>query len=476
MSGFMKKTKIVCTMGPAVAETEMVKRLIAAGMDVIRLNFSHGDHEGHRRAMETVRLASQETGEPVGILVDIQGPKIRVCCLPGPVMLEEGSTVHLVGGDNILAADNRIPVDYPTIAEDVPVGNTVFLADGLIQLIVEGVADGSLVCRVVRGGELTSRKGVTLPGVSVRLPAVTDKDVEDIDFAIAEGADFLALSFVRRPEHIEEVRERLKAKGCRARIIAKIENQEGFNNREAILHAADGIMVARGDLGIEVPPEEVPLMQQQLIRAANLVGKPVITATEMLESMIRNPRPTRAEVTDVAHAILNGTDALMLSEETAIGKNPVAAVEIMAKVAERTESSLDYEEILSKKRIGSFRTISEAISHATCQTAMDLNAAAIITATQSGSTARKVSKFRPKAPIFASTPSPSVLRQLTLSWGVLPVLVPHTYTTDEMLDVSIEAIVRKGLVKEGDLVIITAGVRTGLPGSTNLLQVNRIGM
>lgn len=472
----MKKTKIICTMGPATMEKETIKRLITAGMDIVRLNFSHGNHEVHRLAMETVRQASEETGKPVGILVDVQGPKIRVCALAQPLVLVEGDLVRLVAGDCSLTTEGRIPVDYATITEDVPVGNTVFLADGLIQLKVEAVEKDSLVCRVVRGGELTSRKGVTLPGVSVRLPAVTEKDLGDIDFAIKEGADFVALSFVRRPEHIMEVRKRLKAKGSHAMIIAKIENEEGFNNRDEILQVADGIMVARGDLGIEVPPQEVPLIQQQLIRGANQAGKPVITATEMLESMIRNPRPTRAEVTDVAHAIQDGTDALMLSAETAVGKNPVAAVEIMAKVAERIESSLDYEEILSKKRIGSFRSVSEAISHATCQTAMDLNAAAIITATQSGSTARMVSKFRPKAPVLASTPSPGVLRQLTLSWGVTPILVPQTNTIDDMLDVSIDAMVRKGFIREGDLIILTAGVRTGIPGSTNLLQVNRIGM
>lgn len=472
----MKKTKIVCTMGPASMEVETIKRMITAGMDLVRLNFSHGSHEELRQTIANVRLASKETGKPVGILADHQGPKIRIGTLPEPVLLKEGDTVRLVAGEAGAAAGEGIFVDYPTIAEDVPVGNTIFLADGLIELRVEKAEAGSLLCRVVRGGELTSRKGVTLPGVSVRLPAVTEKDLEDLEFAVEEGVDFLALSFVRRPEHIVEVRRYLEVKDSHAMIIAKIENEEGFNNREEILQVADGIMVARGDLGIEVPPEDVPWMQQQLIRGANMAGKPVITATEMLESMVRNPRPTRAEVTDVAHAILDGTDALMLSAETAVGRNPVAAVEIMAKVAERTESSLDYEEILGRKRIGSFRSVSEAISHATCQTAMDLNAAAIITTTQSGSTARMVSKFRPKAPIFASTPSPRVLRQLTLSWGVTPVLVPHTYTTDEMLDVSIEAIVRKGWVKEGDLVIITAGVRTGLPGSTNLLQVNHIGM
>lgn len=461
-------------MGPASLEPGILNQLITSGMDVARINFSHGTHEEHHHAIEVVRQASATCGRPVGILVDIQGPKIRVCKLEAPILLEEGAIVTLVAGENTVQP-GQVPVDYPYLVEDVPVGNTIFLADGLIQLKVESVGSDHLACRVIRGGELTSRKGVTLPGVSVRLPAVTPKDVEDIRFAMAEGVDLFALSFVRRPEHIREVRELMGEEGSDRMIIAKIENEEGFQNIHAILEEADGIMVARGDLGIEVPPEEVPLIQSSLIAAANNAGKPVITATEMLESMIRNPRPTRAEVTDVAHAILDGTDAVMLSAETAVGKHPVAAVQMMARVAERTEASLNYEEILSKKSVGHFGSIGDAISHATCQTAADLSAAAIITSTQSGRTARMVSKYRPQAPILASTPSPRVLRQLTLSWGVTPMLVPRTYTIDEMLDVSIDSMVRAGYVHEDDLIVLTAGVRAGVAGSTNLLQVNRIG-
>lgn len=469
----MKKTKIVCTMGPASVDSNILVELMNAGMDVARLNFSHGTYEDHRRTMEMVRKAAEQSGKAIGVLADIQGPKIRLGCLDQPVQLEEGSVIHLIEGAHS-DKPGYIPVEYPGLLEDVPEGNLIYLFDGLIQLKVENVEADSLLCRVLLGGEVSSRKGVTLPGVSVRLPAITPKDEEDIRFAIELGVDFLALSFVRRPEHILEVRQLMGEAGADRMIIAKIENEEGFKNRYEILEVADGIMVARGDLGIEVPPEEVPLIQQSLIRAANRAGKPVITATEMLESMIRNPRPTRAEVTDVAHAILDGTDAIMLSAETAMGKYPVAAVEMMSRVAKRTESSLNYEEILSKKRIGSFRSISDAISHATCQTALDLKAAAIITSTQSGSTARMVSKYRPQAPILASTPSWRVKRQLTLSWGVTPILVAQTANTDEMFDVSVEGVVKEGYAKPGDLVVITAGVRTGVPGSTNILQVQRI--
>ena len=452
----------------------MLVDLINSGMDVARINFSHGSHEDHRRMIEQVRQASSACGRPVGILVDVQGPKIRVCALEQPILLIEGTMVKLVS-DVGKSEYGVIPIDYPYIKEDVPIGNFIFLADGLIQLVVEELEDDGLICRVMVGGELKSRKGVTLPGVSVRLPAITPKDLEDIRFALDEGVDLIALSFVRRPEHVVEVRRLLGEVDNDRMIIAKIENEEGFQNSKEILEVADGIMVARGDLGIEVPPEEVPMIQQSLIKTANQVGKPVITATEMLESMIWNPRPTRAEVTDVAHAIQDGTDAVMLSAETAVGKHPVAAVKMMARVAQQIESSLDYEEILSKKRVGSFVSISDAISHATCQTALDLKASAIITSTQSGSTARMVSKYRPQAPIMASTPSPRVMRQLTLSWGVSPFLVPRTHTIDDMLDVSIDSVVRCGCVKEGDLIVITAGVRAGMPGSTNLLQVNRVG-
>lgn len=475
----MKKTKIVCTLGPSSSTLPVIKELIRAGMDVARINFSHGTHEQHGELIRLVRQAARELGREIGVLADIQGPKIRTGVLPEPLELEEGSRLYLVKEERARPEGVEhpvIPVDYEYLLEDLSIGNSVYLNDGLIHLQVEKVVDDALLCRVVEGGRLQSRKGVSLPGVSVRLPAVTEKDLRDLEFLAKTGVDFIALSFVRRAKHVDEVRQILRDLGLETKIIAKIENEEGFNRKDGILSTADGIMVARGDLGIELPLENVPLIQSSLIQSANRLGKPVITATEMLESMIRNPRPTRAEVTDVAHAIMAGTDAVMLSAETAVGRHPVQTVEMMARIARRIESSLDYEEIHRGKqeRILRTLTVADAISHATCQTASDLRAQAIITSTQSGSTARMVSKYRPKPPILAATPNPQVAKELTLSWGVIPMVVPFTKTTDATLDVSIQAAVASGLVKKGDLVIITAGVRTGIPGTTNLLQVHEI--
>ncbi len=476
----MKKTKIVCTLGPASSSPETLRQMARAGMDVVRLNFSHGTHEEHRERIRLVRQISREIGKEIGILVDLQGPKIRTGRLEKPLLLEEGNRLYLVpAGTSFLPAEEDLPavtVDYPYIASDLKEGNTVFMRDGLIQLRVEKVLREAVCCRVLKGGELNSRQGVTLPGVSLNLPAVTEKDLADLEFALKEEVDFIALSFVRRAGHVDEVRRIIVQAGSEARIIAKIENEEGFKRRGEILAAADGLMVARGDLGIEVPPEEVPLMQKTLIKLANRLGKPVITATEMLESMVRNPRPTRAEVTDVAYAIISGTDAVMLSAETATGRYPVQAVKMMTRIASKIEPSLDYEEQLrlaSDRRKKPFG-VADAISHATCQIAFDLGARAIITCTQSGSTARMVAKYRPQAPVLAPTPSIHVARALTLSWGVIPMQVPMTTTTDATLDAGIQAAVNSGLVKRGDLVVITGGLRTGIPGTTNLLQVHEI--
>lgn len=476
----MKKTKIVCTLGPASTTPKILKQMARAGMDVARLNFSHGTHEEHKERIGLIRQISREIKKEIGILVDLQGPKIRTGRLVEPLFLEEGKRLYLVpAGIPPLQTEEELPtviVDYPNIASDLKEENTVFIRDGLIQLRVEKVLREAVCCRVLKGGELNSRQGVTLPGVSVNLPAVTDKDLADLEFALKEDVDFIALSFVRRAGHVDEVRRIIAQAGSEARIIAKIENEEGFNRRGEILAAADGLMVARGDLGIEVPPEEVPLMQKTLIKLANRLGKPVITATEMLESMVRNPRPTRAEVTDVAYAIISGTDAVMLSAETAAGRYPVQAVKMMTRIACQIEPSLDYEEQLrpaSDRRKKPF-SVADAISHATCQIAFDLGARAIITSTQSGSTARMVAKYRPQAPVLAATPSIHVARTLSLSWGVIPMQVPSTNSTDATLDAGIQAAVNSGLVKRGDLVVITGGLRTGIPGTTNLLQVHEI--
>ena len=344
----------------------------------------------------------------------------------------------------------------------------------MIELQAVQIGSNDVECEVTSGGELTSRKGVTLPGVSVNLPALMDKDRRDIAFLVEQKIDFIAVSFARKAEHIVEIRKLLQDLGGDQLLIAKIENEEGLHNVDELIKVCDGIMVARGDLGVEVPLEEVPLIQKYLIQRCNLAGKPVITATEMLESMVRNPRPTRAEITDIAHAITDGTDAIMLSAETAVGKYPVAAVEIMTRVAEKIEGSLKYHEILAKKRVNESPTVADAISHATCQTALDLSAKAIISSTHSGSTARMVSKYRPRVPILAATPSERVANKLTISWGVYPIVVSLYYDIDSMLDVSVTAAKKSGLIQKDDLIVITAGVKTGTPGSTNLLKVHNV--
>lgn len=468
----MKKTKIICTIGPASSNPEVLEKMIKSGMNIARLNFSHGSYEEHAHRIKLVRQAAAKCGKPIGILADLQGPKIRIGKLPvEPLVLNDGERIYLT----IDQEQERIPgyvfVDYPTLIQDVTLGGKIFLADGMIELKIIRIGKTDLQCEVISGGELTSKKGVTLPGVSVRLPALMEKDRSDLEFLIKEQVDLIAISFARKAEHILEIRELINSLGGDQLLIAKIENEEGLKNSEAILQAADGIMVARGDLGVEVPPEDVPLIQKHLIEICNTAGKPVITATEMMESMIRNPRPTRAEITDVAHAIMDGTDAIMLSAETAVGKFPVAVVHVMSRVAERIEASLKYEKILAKKRVGFYPTVADAISHATCQTAMDLKATAIITSTQSGSTARMVSKYRPPAPIVAVTPSERIAQQLAISWGVFPVLASPAQNIDEMFDLSIDGAKKAGFIKTGDLIVITAGVRTGVPGSTNLLQV-----
>jgi pyruvate kinase len=471
----VKKTKIICTIGPACSDGVVLEKMINAGMNIARLNFSHGTYEEHAGRIKTIRETAAQLGKPVGILADIQGPKIRTGKLSKePLVLKEGERLYLSIDPGKEKTPGYIYVDYPTLINDVKTGGRIYLADGMIGLTVLASSTYDLECEVLNGGELTSKKGITLPGVSVQLPALMAKDRADIEFIVKQQLDFIAISFARKAEHILETRWLVNQLGGDQLLIAKIENEEGFRNSAEILKVCDGIMVARGDLGVEVPPEDVPLIQKFLIDICNTAGKPVITATEMLESMIRNPRPTRAEITDIAHAIFEGTDAVMLSAETAVGKYPVGAVEMMARVAVRIENSLKYEEILAKKKVSANPSVADAISHATCQTALDLKATAIISSTQSGSTARMVSKYRPLAPIVAATPSQRVAQQLTLQWGVHPVIVSPVKDIDSTLDVSVEAAKDKGFVRQNDLVVITAGVRTGVSGSTNLLKVHNV--
>lgn len=471
----MKRTKIVCTLGPASETKEVLSKMIESGMNVARFNFSHGSHQEHKIKMDLVKKVSMEKGIPVALLLDTKGPEIRIKqFITGQAELKEGQKFTLTTRD-IQGNEKEVAVTYDNFSNELKPGDIVLIDDGLIQIRVEKIEGPDVIGRVENGGTLKNNKSINLPNVNINLPAITEKDKADIEFGIRENIDYIAASFVRKAEDVLEIRRVLEENHAEhIHIISKIENREGVNNIDEILEVSDGIMVARGDLGVEIPPEEVPLVQKMIIEKCNQVGKPVITATQMLDSMIRNPRPTRAEVTDVANAIFDGTDAIMLSGETAAGKYPVEAVQTMSKIAIKIENSLDY-----KKMLKEFSTreisITNAISHATCTTAQELGAAAIITATSSGYTARMVSKYRPEAPIIAFTPDERVVRKLLLIWGVYPMLIDHFENTDELFKYSCEKAVEEKLVQNGDIVVIIAGVPVGIAGTTNLLKVETIG-
>jgi len=475
----LRRTKIVCTMGPASEDAGIIKQLLLAGLNVARFNYSHGTHEENGRRIASVRRVAEEVGKNVAFMLDTTGPEIRLGTFKDePVCLKEGSMVTLTTAD-IEGDENYLPVSYSGLPEDVRQEDTILLADGLIALKVLAVAQTEICCRVLNNGELTSRKGINVPGVVISLPAVTDKDIRDIRYGIEQQVDFIAASFMRKAADVLAIRQILEEAGAEnIDIIAKIENREAVNNLDEIIKVSDGIMVARGDLGVEIPPEEVPLVQKRIIEKCNRVGKPVVTATQMLESMNYNPRPTRAEASDVANAIFDGTDAVMLSGETAIGKYPVEALQTMARIAGCSEAAIKYDEILARNKQRNFTshlTVTEAISYATCTTAQDLGAAAVITSTESGYTAKMVSKYRPRAPVIAVTPHPRVMRKLALVWGVEPLLADVKSNTDEMMAVAIEASLSAGLIDIGDLVIITAGVPVGVRGTTNLIRVHNVG-
>ncbi len=473
----MRKTKIVCTIGPASSSLETIKQLLRSGMNVARLNFSHGTHDEHAARLTNLRQAAAELGQTLAIMLDTKGPEIRIGCLMGgKVNLLDGARLTLTT-EEIVGDEGRISVTYQGLPNSVMPGSSILLNDGNIGLKILEIRDRDVLCEVLFGGELTDRKGVSLPGMHINLPAVTDKDIADINFGIEQGVDFIAASFIRQAADVIAIRRLLEARDANIHIIAKIESREGAENLEEIVRVSDGVMVARGDLGMDVSAEEVPLIQKMIIRSCNHAGKPVVTATQMLESMIHNPRPTRAEASDVANAILDGTDAVMLSGETAAGKYPVEAVKVMARIAERTEESLDYAELLRARGAGSTNpTVTDAVSYATCTTAQDLGAAAIVTATKSGFTARNVSKYRPKAPIVAVSPSEQVCRKLCLVWGAYALTMPEiTTNTDQMIDDAVEIGLAKKLIGCGDLIVITAGVPVGVPGTTNLLKVHIIG-
>ncbi|MDW4310726.1 pyruvate kinase [Staphylococcus saprophyticus] len=474
----MRKTKIVCTIGPASESEEMLEKLIKAGMNVARLNFSHGDHAEHKARIDTIRKVSKRLGKTVAILLDTKGPEIRTHNMKdGLIELEKGSEVT-VSMTEVEGTPEKFSVTYENLINDVEEGSYILLDDGLIELQVKSIdkANGEVLCDVLNTGELKNKKGVNLPGVKVSLPGITDKDADDINFGISEGVDFIAASFVRRPSDVLDIRKLLEAKQNKnISIIPKIENQEGIDNIKEILEVSDGLMVARGDMGVEIPPESVPMVQKDLIRQCNKLGKPVITATQMLDSMQRNPRATRAEASDVANAIYDGTDAVMLSGETAAGQYPEEAVKTMRNIAVSAEVAQDYKKLLSDRTKLVETSLVNAIGVSVAHTALNLNVKAIVAATESGSTARTISKYRPQSDIIAVTPNAETARQCALVWGIFPVVKEGRKTTDALLNNAVATAVETERVQNGDLIIITAGVPTGEKGTTNMMKLHLVG-
>lgn len=473
----LKKTKIVCTLGPATDEQTIIETLMESGMNVCRLNFSHGTHEEHLKRIQLIKAAREKLDLPIAIMLDTKGPEIRLGEFSvDQVQLAIGDTFTLTTLD-VMGDQNRCSVSYKDLPKDVHVGGRILIDDGLVEMEILDVTNTDIVCRVANYGILKSHKGVNIPNTIINLPSITEKDISDIKFGIENGIDFIAASFIRKAEDVIDIRKILEQNnGEGIQIIAKIESQQGVDNLDEIISVADGVMVARGDLGVEIRTEIMPIVQKDIIRRCSIAGKPVITATQMLDSMIRNPRPTRAEVTDVANAILDGSDAVMLSGETAAGNYPTEAVRVMRDIAILTESSKDFKESTEKRREWiDQKTTTNAISRSTCHIAIQLEAQAIITATISGATSRAVSKFRPLVPIIASTFEDSVMRKLSLVWGVYPVKSAHGELTDEVIDRSISAALLKNYIKQGDLVVITAGLPVGVSGTTNLIKVHTVG-
>lgn len=468
----MRRTKIVCTIGPASDSVEVLTELINNGLDVARLNFSHGTHDEHARRIENIKKASQNAGKEVAILLDTQGPEIRLGSMGGKAVLHEGDKIILTG-EKVQGNRDRVSISYTNLANEIKPGQLIMINDGLVTLEVEKLEGLDIFCVSRNVGEIADHKGVNVPGIKINLPALSDKDKADITFGIEQDIDFIAASFIRKAEDVIEIRKILEQYQSKIDIIAKIESQEGVDNINSILKVVDGIMVARGDLGVQIATEEVPLVQKRIIRKCNTIGKPVITATQMLDSMIRNPRPTRAEASDVANAILDGTDAIMLSGETASGKYPVLAVQMMNKIAVRTEEGLKYGPRFDERTPE--KTITDAISHASFTMANDLHASAIITPTDSGSTARMVAKYRPRQVIIGATPFKKVVRKLALVWGVYGLEVEERENTDDMFSEAVSKALAKQLICGGDLVVITAGVPVNVPGTTNLIKVHVAG-
>lgn len=472
----MRKTKIVCTIGPATDDDKVMREMMLAGMNVARFNFSHGDYEMHKRRFEQVVRLRNELKLPIATMLDTKGPEIRLGKFVDdkPVVIKDGDTYTLTTVECECTAQKAC-ISFKGLPHDVTVGTTILINDGVIELRAEKITDTDIVCTVINGGTLSNNKGINVPGVELSMPYLSERDMSDLEFGSKMGYDFIAASFVRSSADINYLKKFTKSLGwTTSRIIAKIENMDGVNNIDEIIDAADGIMVARGDMGVEIPFEQIPAIQKEIIAKGYMAGKQVITATQMLESMITNPRPTRAEITDVANAIYDGTSAIMLSGETAAGKHPVEAVKTMALIAETTEKDINYISRLSKRPVSIVKNLTNAISHAAVTTAHDIGAKAVITVTKSGSTARNLSKFRPSCMIIGCTPNETVLRQMSLSWGVAPVMMDEKENTDELFESAINAAVEHGLLESGDVAVITAGIPLGIAGNTNMLKVAEI--
>jgi len=472
----IRKTKIIATLGPVSSSEEGIRDLILAGVDAMRFNFSHGDHADKKKTFDTLKKVREELGKPITALLDTKGPEIRTGCFEkGKVHLNSGDLFTLTAAD-LPGDETRVSITYPGLADDVSEGDTILLDDGLIELKVLSTENGEIRTRVQNGGDLSDRKGINVPGVKLSLPYISEADKKDLIFGVETGFDTISASFVRCADDVIALRRYLASIGGeKLKIIAKIESADGVHNIDEILRVCDGVMVARGDMGVEIPLEDVPVMQKVLIKKAYMAGKQVITATQMLESMIKNPRPTRAESTDVANAIYDGTSAIMLSGETAVGKYPIEAVKTMARIALRAESDVDYKKRFMRREERVVDDVTEAISRSTCLMAYDLQASAILAITQMGKTARMVSKYRPGIPIIGCVTDEMVMRQVNLSWGVTPVLLKEQSTTDELFEHAVEMAQRAGLVKHGELVVLTAGVPLGMSGTTNMIKVHIVG-
>ena len=471
----MRKTKIICTLGPSTDKDGVLRELIANGMNVARFNFSHGSHEEHKGRLDLLKSLREELGKPVAALLDTKGPEIRLKDFKnGTEMLEAGQTFTLTTRD-VEGTKEICSITYKDLPQDVAPGGTIMLDDGLIKLQIQTVNDTDIVCTVLNNGKIKNKKGVNVPGVHLSMPYMSQRDKDDIIFGIEQGFDFIAASFVRTAQDVYEIRNLLNEYDSNIRIIAKIENREGVNNIDSILAAADAVMVARGDLGVEIDFTELPGIQKTIIDRSFSFGKPIVTATQMLDSMMVNPRPTRAEISDVANAIYDGTSAIMLSGETAAGAYPVEALKTMSAIAERTEQEGHYlRGRLMEPNTGKI-SVSDATAHAACLTAKDVNAAAIVTVSESGTTARLLSKYRPQQPIIACVMKEQVQRQLSLSWGITPLMMPLAHSTDELIEMSTSLAKENGYLHNGELAVVTAGVPVGVSGTTNMIKIHMVG-